>query len=78
LKREFDEKKWLNMNSKPDKECEKRGDIVLLSEIIANSIYWQVSTSLKNHHLDAEFNDITAFPNVETISINHRFSDIWF
>ena len=29
------------MNSKPDKECEKRGDIVLLSEIIANFIYWQ-------------------------------------
>ena len=29
------------MNSKPDKECEKRGDIILLSEIIANSIYWQ-------------------------------------
>ena len=31
------------MNSKPDKECEKRGDIVLLSEIIANSIYWQAT-----------------------------------
>jgi hypothetical protein len=28
------------MDPKPDKECEKRGDIVLLSEIIANfSIY---------------------------------------
>jgi len=29
------------MDPKPDKECEKRGDIVLLPEIIANSIYWQ-------------------------------------
>ncbi len=29
------------MDPKPDKECEKHGDIVLLSEIIANSIYWQ-------------------------------------
>jgi hypothetical protein len=47
LKREFDEKKWLNMNSKPDKECEKRGDIVLLSEIIANSIYWQEITGFE-------------------------------
>jgi len=29
------------MDPKPDKECENRGDIVLLSEIISNSIYWQ-------------------------------------
>jgi hypothetical protein len=32
---------WLNMNLKTDKEYKKRGDIVLLSEIITNSIYWQ-------------------------------------
>ena len=31
------------MDPKPDKECEKRGDIVLLSEIIANSIYGKLS-----------------------------------
>jgi hypothetical protein len=29
------------MDLKPDKECEKHGDIVLLSEIITNSMYWQ-------------------------------------
>ena len=29
------------MDPKPDKECEKRSDIVLLSEIMANSIDWQ-------------------------------------
>ncbi len=29
------------MDSKPDKECEKRGDIVFLSEIITNPMYWQ-------------------------------------
>ena len=29
------------MEPKPDKECGKRDDIVLLSEIIANFIYWQ-------------------------------------
>jgi hypothetical protein len=34
-------KKWLNMNSKPDKECEIRDEIALLSEILANSICWQ-------------------------------------
>ena len=65
LKREFDEKKWLNMNSKPDKECEKRDDIVLLSEIIANSIYWQVTASF----------DMSEIRNVK--SINHRFREIW-
>ncbi len=37
----FEVKKWLNMNSKPDKECERSGDIIYLSEIITNSIYWQ-------------------------------------
>jgi hypothetical protein len=41
LKRIFEEKKWLNLNSKPDKECRKCGDIVFLSEIIANYMYWQ-------------------------------------
>jgi hypothetical protein len=31
------------MDRKPNKECEKRGDIILLSEIITNSKYWQLS-----------------------------------
>ena len=30
------------MELKPDKECEKSDDIVFLSEIITNSMYWQV------------------------------------
>jgi hypothetical protein len=43
-KRKLDEIiKWLNMSPKPDKECEERGDIILVSEIIKNSIYWQVN-----------------------------------
>ena len=29
------------MNSKQDKECERGDDIILLSEIIKNSRYWQ-------------------------------------
>ena len=30
------------MDVKPDKKCKKRGDIILLSEIIMDSRYWQV------------------------------------
>ena len=45
-KGEIDEIKWLNMNSKQDKGCEERGDIVLLSVIITNSMYWQEICSL--------------------------------
>jgi hypothetical protein len=41
MRRELDEKKCLNMNRKPDRECEKRDDIILLYEIIENFIYWQ-------------------------------------
>ena len=29
------------MNSKPDIKCKRGGDIILVSENIANSIYWQ-------------------------------------
>jgi len=35
----FKVKKWLNMNSKPDNKCGNSDDIILLSEIITNSIY---------------------------------------
>jgi hypothetical protein len=41
-KRELDEIKWLKRDLKPDKECEGRGDIFLLSEIIVNFMCWQV------------------------------------
>jgi hypothetical protein len=34
------------MNAKPDRECEERSDIVLLSDIIANSRYWQSALPL--------------------------------
>jgi hypothetical protein len=33
--------KWLNLDPKAEKERAKHGDIVLLSEIIENAIYWQ-------------------------------------
>ena len=35
------------MISKPDKECVKRGDIALLSEIISNFMYWQVICKIR-------------------------------
>ena len=38
----FEVKKWLNMNSKQDKEYGRGDDITLLSEIIANLRFWQV------------------------------------
>ena len=37
----FEVKKWLNMNSKQDKEYRRGDDITLLTEIIMNSRYWQ-------------------------------------
>ncbi len=40
------------MDPNPDKECENRGDIVLLSEIIAYSIYWQGIWNLKTLHFN--------------------------
>jgi hypothetical protein len=44
------------MDPNPDKECENRGDIVLLSEIIADSIYWQalhakILSVIQPHHI---------------------------
>ncbi len=39
------------MDPKPDKECEKRGDIILLSKIIANLIDWQLHVT-KGHLID--------------------------
>jgi hypothetical protein len=39
LIKEFDEIKWLNINPKPDKEGIKHGDIVLIFEMITNSMF---------------------------------------
>ena len=47
------------MNSKPDKDCEERGDIILISEIIANSIYWQEICNQNLLNFGFDFDDIT-------------------
>ena len=52
------------MDPKPDKECEKRGDIVLLSEIIANSIYGKLSIVGTPSNLGLILDDITVLNEV--------------
>jgi hypothetical protein len=47
--------KWLNLDPKAEKERAKHGDIVLLSEIIANTIYWQAICSRTPVKLEADF-----------------------
>ncbi len=39
------------MNSKQDKECERGDDIILLSEIIINSRYWQDSCNKRQPYI---------------------------
>ena len=54
-KKEFDEIKWLKQNIKPDKKSKKRSDIILIFEIIANTIYWRdtfTSTSPRVSHFN--------------------------
>ena len=43
------------MNLKPDKECEKHSDIVFLSEIITNTIYWQGDMQLELCQIQGKF-----------------------
>jgi len=52
------------MNLKPDKECEKRGDIVFLFEIITNSMYWQVICNQNFVKFRADFEHIFNFAGV--------------
>jgi hypothetical protein len=49
------------MGPKSDKECEKRGDIGLLSEIIVNSIYFKKYDILRKLKLPPKSGDITNF-----------------
>jgi hypothetical protein len=53
-----DEIKWLNMSSKPDKECEERGGIILVFEIITNSIYCKTSNIRESNKLEANLEHI--------------------
>ena len=57
------------MNSKQDKECEERGDIVFLSEIITNSMYWQEINRQDSVKFGIDLEHITNFAGLRTISI---------
>jgi hypothetical protein len=65
-KRKFDEIKWLNLDDKPENEIAKRGDIVLLSEIIANTMYWQAICTGPPSNSGLIFKHIT---NLDTVRI---------
>jgi hypothetical protein len=71
LKREFDGKICLNMNSKTDKENRSCDDIAFLSEIIANLIFWQEIVCQELVKLGANLEHIINFAGVQGISIHH-------
>jgi hypothetical protein len=54
----FEVKKWLNMNSKQDKEYGRGDDITLLSEIIKDSRYWQEIVRGESIKFGAKLGDI--------------------
>ena len=57
------------MNSKPYKDCENRGDIILISEIITDSIYWQEISRGESVKFEANLEHIINFTEVQIISI---------
>jgi hypothetical protein len=63
----FDVERWLHLNSKPDNKCVNCEDIILVSEIITNSRYWQDAEQSINFASGQV--DITALIEVLTISI---------
>ncbi len=65
----FEIKKWLNMNSKQDKEYGRGDDITLLNEIITNSIVWQICNRIAVR-FEAELEHITILGESWTVSIN--------
>jgi hypothetical protein len=69
----FEFKKWLNMEPKTDKERRSCDDIVFLSEIITNSIYWQEIVRRTPVNFGANFEHIINFTEVQRISIYTNF-----
>jgi len=55
------------MDPKPDKECEKRGDIVLLSEIIQTFVLLQTASYLictdPKRYLKSTINGLASLPD---------------
>jgi hypothetical protein len=61
------------MDPKPDKECEKHGDIVLVSGIIANSMYWQATCIRNSIKLGLILEHITNFDVVRIFNTSVFF-----
>ena len=72
----FEVKKWLNMNSKQDKEYGRGDDITLLSEIIMNSRYWQVICNRNSVKFGADFKHILNFAEVSMMGLYS--ADLYF
>jgi hypothetical protein len=64
------------MEPKPDKECEKRGDIFFLSEIITNSIYSQEMSDFEKHQISIRFGTYHRYPltfdNLNLSALRHE------
>jgi hypothetical protein len=60
------------MGFKTDKEYYKRDDIILLSEIIANSIYWQEIVRRESVKFGANVEHIINLAEVKGISIKSQ------
>jgi hypothetical protein len=58
------------MNSKQDKEYGRGDDITLLSEIINNSIYWQVICNRSSVKFEENFGHILNLAEVYKISMH--------
>ena len=58
------------MDPKPDKECEIRGDIVLLYEIISNFSYCQEIYRGESIKFGANFEHISNLGEVRTLNIS--------
>jgi hypothetical protein len=66
----FEFKKWLNMEPKTDKENRGCDDIAFLSEIIANSRYWQETCSRRSVKLGLIFEHIITLTELPILNIS--------
>ena len=64
--------KWLNMSRKTDKKRARHVDIILLSEIITDSMYWQVVWSRSSVKFGVTLEHILNLIEFKIVSINHN------
>ena len=64
------------MNSKPDRECEERGDIVFLSVIITNSMYDKKSVVEPPSNLGLILEHITVLAEVWILNLSTLYINL--